>query len=115
MSLDQLRDALRQFAAARQWEQFHTPRNLVLALGGELGELMELIQWRTDADVAALVADPAGQRAIADELADVLIYLVRLADVLDIDLLGEATRKLSENDARYPPDEVRGRSDKRAR
>ena len=112
MTLEELRDRLRVFTAERDWEQYHTPRNLALALGGELGELMELFQWRTDADVMDLVGSAQGQRAVGDELADILMYTVRLADVLEIDLGSATERKISDNERRYEATRVRGSADK---
>jgi dCTP diphosphatase len=95
---------LRDFAAERDWEQFHTPRNLVLALVGEVGELAELYQWsETDA--------PPRQR-VAEELADVAIYLLRLADVAEVDLEDAVETKIAMNGRRYPASEWRGRSGK---
>ena len=110
-----LRDALRVFAHERNWEQFHTPRNLALALGGELGELFEHLQWRTDAQLTPPLDDQTLREGLEEELADVLIYLVRLADVLNVDLLAAAHTKLASNEARYPASEVRGSAAKRAR
>ena len=112
MTLNELRDRLRVFTAERDWEQYHTPRNLALALGGEVGELMELFQWRTDAEVMALVGRTEGRSAVSDELADVLMYIVRLADVLDIDLGSATERKMNENERRYEAARVRGSADK---
>lgn len=109
-TLQVLRDALRAFAAERAWEPFHTPKNLAMALSGEAGEVIEHFQWLTAEQSAALDADT--REAVALELADVLLYLVRLADVLDIDLADAAQRKLAINARRYPADKARGRSDK---
>ncbi|TVO69466.1 nucleotide pyrophosphohydrolase [Denitromonas ohlonensis] len=105
-----LRDALRAFAEARDWGQFHTPKNLAMALIGEAAEVVEHFQWRTAEASAAL---PAADRAeVALELADVLLYLVRLADVLEVDLADAAQRKLAINESRYPVDKAHGRADK---
>ncbi len=109
-SLFALRDELRAFAEAREWTAFHTPKNLAMALAGEAGEVLEHFQWLTPEESAAL---PSGAHAeVALELADVLCYLVRLADVLDIDLADAARRKLVINAGRYPVNRVRGRADK---
>ncbi|NMG15970.1 nucleotide pyrophosphohydrolase [Aromatoleum bremense] len=105
-----LRDALRAFAAERDWERFHTPKNLAMALAGEAGEVIEHFQWLS-ADESANLSE-ARRAEVALELADVLLYLVRLADVLDIDLGEAAQRKLALNAGRYPADKARGRSDK---
>ncbi len=105
-SLDELRQRLRAFAAVRDWEQFHSPKNLAMALIVEAGELVEHFQWLTQAQSLALVPDK--RELVAQELADVLIYLVRLADRLDVDLLAAAERKLALNAEKYPAERVRG-------
>ena len=100
---------VREFSVERDWEQFHDPKSLVLAVIGEVGELAELFQW-VPADRAAerFTDDPGRQARAAEEMADVLIYLLRLADVLRVDL-GEVTRaKLALNHRRFVADEVRG-------
>lgn len=100
--LIELRDAMRQFTAERDWSQYHDPKSLILALVGEVGELSELFQWLPAADASRLVsAEPLHTRA-GEELADVLLYLVRLADVLDIDLREASMRKLSVNARKHP-------------
>ncbi|NMG42763.1 nucleotide pyrophosphohydrolase [Aromatoleum toluvorans] len=109
-SLEALRDALRAFARERDWERFHTPKNLAMALAGEAGEVIEHFQWLSGEESAAL---PEATRAeVSLELADVLLYLVRLADVLDIDLADAARRKMQINAQRYPVEKARGKSDK---
>ncbi len=105
-----VRDALRAFAAERDWNAFHTPKNLAMALAGEVGEVMEHLQWLTPE--ASLTLDEETRAALALELADVLFYLVRLADVAQIDLAGAATQKLASNAKRYPADKARGRATK---
>jgi NTP pyrophosphatase (non-canonical NTP hydrolase) len=99
-SLSDLRERLRQFAAERDWEQFHVPKNLAMSVAIEAAEIMEHFQWLTPDESAAL---PASQRAaVAHEIADVLLYLVRLADVLDIDPLEAALDKMAINSRKYP-------------
>jgi len=101
---------LRRFAAEREWERFHTPKNLAMALSGEAGELIEHFQWLSAEQSASL---PAPEReAVALEMADVLLYLVRMADVLGIDLADAARRKMAINARRYPVELARGRADK---
>ena len=103
-SLNDLRARLRQFAAERDWEQFHVPKNLAMSVAIEAAEIMEHFQWLTPEQSAAL---PESQRAaVAHEIADVLLYLVRLADVLDIDPLEAALDKMAINARKYPA--VRG-------
>ena len=110
--VDDLRLRLREFAAERDWEQFHTPKNLSMALAGEVGELLEIFQWLTP-DQAAEVMDSGRADDVRDELADVTIYLVRLAGILGVDLLEVAQAKLERNHNRFPPGDVRGRADVR--
>lgn len=109
-ALVDLRDRLRQFADDRDWNQFHTPKNLAMALIGEAAEVVEHLQWLTPEASANL--DDAQRHEVSHELADVLLYLVRLADRLDIDLAAAAREKLAINAERYPVDKAFGRSDK---
>jgi dCTP diphosphatase len=108
--IEDLQRSIREFARERDWEQFHTPKNLSMALSGEVGELVEIFQWLTPEEAAA-VMESARAGDVEDELADVLIYLLRLADVLDIDLIAASRSKLRHNEQRYPRHEVRGRAD----
>lgn len=104
--LADLRAALREFARVRDWDRFHTPRNLAAALSVEAAELLEQFQWLTDAESEQL--DASAREAVEHELADVLLYLVRLADRLDVDLLEAARRKMALNVLKYPVDRARG-------
>ena len=110
----ELSQRLADFAGERDWDQFHTPKNLALALVGEVGELCELVQWKSDKEIAEALDTDAFSRALSDELADVLIYVVRMAAVSGIDLDAAVEEKLASNAGRYPADEVRGSSEKRA-
>ena len=92
----------RAFAAAREWEQFHTPKNLAMALAGEAGELLEIFQWLTPEQSAHIADTDKGKLAIEHELADVLAYVIRLADVLKIDLPQSLWHKLRLNEEKYP-------------
>ncbi|WP_067717662.1 nucleotide pyrophosphohydrolase [Nocardia yamanashiensis] len=112
MTLDELQDLVTDFSRRRDWERFHTPKNLVLALTGEVGELAELFQWLTPDESAALCENEQDRTKVEHEVADVLIYLMRLATVLDIDLAAAVTKKLEFNEARYPADLARGRAAK---
>ena len=105
-ALVELRDALREFARARDWEQFHSPRNLAAAVSVEAGELLEHFQWLRDDDSRGL--DAPTRDAVALEAADVLLCLVRLADALDVDLAATARRKLELNATKYPVALARG-------
>ena len=102
LDVDPLLERLQQFADARDWQRFHTPKNLVLALTGEVGELAEIFQWKTDAEAAAIHHDPAAFEHLGEEIADVLLYLVRLAQVSGIDLEHAVTDKLLKNAKKYP-------------
>jgi NTP pyrophosphatase (non-canonical NTP hydrolase) len=109
-SLQHLAEHLRQFAADRDWEQFHSPKNLAMALSVEVAEITEHFQWLTEEQSRDL--DPAKRGEVEQELADALIYLVRLADQLGIDLLEAAERKLAVNEQKYPAEQVRGSAKK---
>jgi NTP pyrophosphatase (non-canonical NTP hydrolase) len=104
--LQELKARIREFVAERDWDRFHNPKNLAMALSVEASELVELFQWLTEEESA--LRDPDRRRRAADELADVLWFLVRLADRLDIDLLEAAERKIAANAEKYPADRVRG-------
>lgn len=106
--LTELRDLLRQFVNERDWEQFHTPKNLAMALAGEVGELLAEFQWLTPAQAASVMDDPAHAARVRAEIGDVMTYLVRLADVLDIDLVEAATVKIADSARRYPVETHRG-------
>lgn len=107
-----LAQALEAFATERDWAQFHSPKNLVMALTGEVGELNELFQWLTEQQSKDLANDPAGKQRVSEELADVLFYLVRTASVMGIDLNQAAVEKLALNEQKYPADKVRGSNKK---
>ena len=105
-----LRDKLRAFAEARDWDQFHSPKNLSMALMVEAAELMEHFQWLTEAQSGNLDAEK--KAVVAEELADILLYLVRLSDKLGVDLPEAALLKLEKNAAKYPAEQVRGSAKK---
>ncbi|MHA6511532.1 nucleotide pyrophosphohydrolase [Tessaracoccus sp. Z1128] len=107
-SITTLTDAIRDFARERNWEQFHDPKSLILALVGEVGELAELFQWVPADEAASRFAEPARNIRAAEELSDVLIYLLRLADVLGVDLADAAVAKLESAGRRYAPSEFSG-------
>ena len=104
--------ALRQFAADREWQPFHSPKNLVMALTGEVGELSEVFQWMSAEASCEAARDPATATAVRHELADVLLYVVRLADVLGVDLDAAVAEKLRLNAEKYPVHAARGSSKK---
>ena len=105
-NLDALRQHIHDFAQARAWERYHTPKNLVMALSVEAAELLEPFQWLTAEQSQNLSAEQ--REAVRQEIADVLIYLTRLADLLDIDLLDAAADKLAINARKYPIDKAHG-------
>lgn len=109
-SLDNLTLAISRFAEERDWEQFHSPKNLAMAIIVEAGELMEHFQWLTQQQSREL--DDEQRRAVSLEMADVLIYLVRMAEQLNIDLLQAAKEKMAINAEKYPADKSYGRADK---
>jgi NTP pyrophosphatase (non-canonical NTP hydrolase) len=106
--IEVLTTAIREFARARDWERFHTPKNLAMALSVEVAELVELFQWLTPEESAALVDTPQGRSAVEDEIADIAIYLLRLADVLDVDVASAVIAKSERNDERFPAKEAAG-------
>ena len=109
-SLEHLRERLAAFAAERDWDQFHNPKNLAMALAGEAGELVEHFQWLTFDEATNLA--PATRDEVALECADVLLFLLRLADKLDIDLVTAAGKKLALNALKYPVEKSRGKATK---
>lgn len=102
IKISNLEEVLQTFADARDWQKFHTPKNLVMALTGEVGELVEIFQWLTEDQSRQVADDPKTAQAVRDELADVLIYLVRLASVLGVDLNEAIEMKLLKNALKYP-------------
>ena len=104
-TLTTLRDALRRFADERDWNQFHSPKNLAASVSIEAAELLECFQWSDD-------VEPGREGRVAEELADVLLYLIRLADKLDIDLLEAAARKMELNANKYPVETSKGNNRK---
>jgi dCTP diphosphatase len=109
-SIDELKLALRSFAEERDWDQFHSPKNLSMALAGEAGELLEHFQWLTE-DQSKNLSDQQ-LLAVADEIADVQLYLVRLADKLGLDIMAECNRKIEVNAVKYPIDKSKGTAKK---
>lgn len=110
MGIVELQQALRRFAAERDWEQFHTPKNLAVALSVEAAELLEHFQWLTDEQSRNLA--PEVREKVGHEIADVLLYLLQLADQLEIDPLRVAVDKLALNALKYPVEKAKGTSKK---
>ena len=107
-SLDELNRRLLTFARMRDWEQFHSPKNLAMALAGECGELLEHFQWLSEEQSASLT--PEKKTQVGQEMADILIYLIRLSERLGLDLIEAVEHKIEINERRYPVGKVRGDS-----
>jgi len=108
MDVVRLQQRLAEFARERDWEQFHSPKNLSMALAAEAGELMEVFQWLTEAESSALTSGDKGWELARDELADMQIFLLRLADRLGVDIEAAVEAKIKRNAERYPVEQVRG-------
>lgn len=108
-SVWELREALARFVAERQWQPFHTPKNLAMSLAIEAAELMEHFQWLTAEESRAVADDPARRAAAGEELADVLCYLLALANELRLDVSTAFREKMQKNAAKYPVEAIRGR------
>ncbi|KAJ6980704.1 dCTP pyrophosphatase 1-like [Populus alba x Populus x berolinensis] len=103
ISLKDLAKKLEEFAKARDWEKYHIPRNLLLAMVGEVGELSEIFQWKGEVDKGLPNWEESDKEHLAEELSDVLLYLIRLSDICGIDLGDAATKKIVKNTIKYPP------------
>lgn len=110
MNVKGVQDRLAAFAARRDWQQFHSPKNLSMALAAEAAELLEIFQWLTEEESRNIVASEKDMVLVRGEIADVLIYLLRLADVLGVDVAQAVEDKIALNEERYPPDVSRGGS-----
>ncbi|MCL7455456.1 MAG: nucleotide pyrophosphohydrolase [Anaerolineae bacterium] len=108
-TISALREAVAAFVDARDWQPFHSPKNLSMSIAIEAAELMERFQWLTTEEARATTQDPAERAAVADELADIVIYCLSLSNALDLDLSSAVLGKLQTNEHRYPADEFRGR------
>jgi NTP pyrophosphatase (non-canonical NTP hydrolase) len=109
-SLEDLRSRLKDFVRERDWEQFHSPKNLAMAMIVEAAELVEHFQWMTEQESLEISAEK--REEVAHEIADTFVYLLRMADVLGIDLIAAANTKIDMNAKKYPAEKVRGRNDK---
>lgn len=112
LSLEEIRQMQEAFCNERDWEKFHTPRNLLLALVGEVGELAEVFQWKGEVSVGVPELSPEEKQDLKEELSDVLLYLIRLADRCDVDLSKAVLEKVAKNAAKYPPEKCKGSSKK---
>jgi dCTP diphosphatase len=111
-TLAQLKDRVLAFAREREWEQFHSPKNLSMALAAEAGELMEHFLWSTAEESAARAVEPARRTRIGEELADIVIYALEFANITGLDVAAAIEDKLHKNAAKYPVEKARGRSEK---
>lgn len=108
-TIEVLRSAMHAFVAERQWERYHTPKNLAMSLAIEAAELMEHFQWAEPAESLEIAESTSTRAAVAEELADVLCYALSLANVLQIDLSSAVLEKLKKNALKYPTEQYRGR------
>ena len=111
-TISELKGRVLAFVRERDWEQFHTPKNLSMALAAEAGELMEHFLWATPEQSQAIAAEPAKRGKIADELADVVIYALEFANITGLDVAAAIEAKMAANAKKYPVEKARGRSDK---
>ena len=112
LDVDALQRALRHFAEARDWDRFHAPKNLAAALSVEAAELLEIFQWLDEAQSRAVGPGHPLHGRVEEEVADVQIYLLRLADKVEVDLDAAVRRKIARNEEKYPPEKARGRAEK---
>ena len=112
-TLQQLKDQMRRFVAEREWEQFHDPKNLAMAIGVEAGELMDVFRWVDNRAASRILSDPATAAQVRHELADVLLLILSFANASGIDLSDAAAEKLEINRRKYPADQSRGSARKR--
>ena len=112
MTIESLQQIYREFVAEREWAPFHTPKNLAMALTGEVGELVEIFQWLTPDESVSVMADEDRATQVRDELADVLAYLIGLAEVLSVDLEQAFREKMIKNARKYPVETARGNARK---
>jgi len=108
MRLQKLLSKAHAFREERDWEQFHSARNVALSVVLEAAELLEIFQWKTDAESEEITKDPATHQKISDELADILLYILLMADDLDIDLIKAAEEKIKKNAEKYPIHKSKG-------
>lgn len=112
MDIEEIRIRLANFAEARDWDQFHSPKNLSMGLAAEAAELLELFQWLTEEQSRVIVSNEKEMEHVREEVADVFIYLVRLTDKLGIDIEEEVNKKMKVNEKKYPVKLSRGNATK---
>ncbi len=111
-SIAALQGRIKTFSEERDWDQFHTPKNLIMAATAEMGELAEVLQWKSDEEAAEFLKSQYGRDRISEEIADVAIYLIRLCQKLDLNFVEILSEKISQNDEKYPIDKSKGTSKK---
>ena len=107
-----LQARIQAFSEERDWDQFHTPKNLIMAATSEMGELAEVLQWKNDEEAAEFLSTQYGRERISEEIADVAIYLIRLCQKLDLNFVEILSKKITQNDAKYPVDKSKGSAKK---
>ena len=108
-TIEDLRQVMREFVKEREWEKYHTPRNLAVSVSVEAGELLELFQWLTPEEATnRSVNDPRFRKAVGEEMADVLMYLMSLANAVGVDVASAVESKMAGNRRKYPPEQFRG-------
>jgi dCTP diphosphatase len=112
INVAKIQKAQRKFAKARDWDQFHTPKNLAIALSVEASELLELLQWKSDKDVATFLVSKDGRQKFSEELSDILYYLIRLSDIGRFDLETSFWKKMKANQKKYPVRLAKGNAKK---
>jgi NTP pyrophosphatase (non-canonical NTP hydrolase) len=112
IDVKKFQDDLRKFVKEREWGPFHTPKNLSMALAGEAGELLEIFQWLTAEQSVDIMGDPHERQKVLDEIADIFIYTIRLADILEIDVEQAVLAKMKKNASKYPVHLAKGTATK---
>ncbi len=112
MNIQALQESLRAFYVEREWDQFHSPKNLVMAMSAEMGELSEIFQWLDLEQAQRIMQDDLKAHKVREEMADVFVYLISLADKLGVDLIQAAAVKIERNRAKYPVEKSKGNSKK---
>lgn len=112
VSIKELQNQLNEFYKEREWAQFHSPKNLVMALTGEVGELSEIFQWLSEEQSKNIINDESKAQSVKEELSDIFVYTITIADKLGIDLLEEAQNKISLNAKKYPVSKAKGNAKK---
>ena len=111
LNLEKISERLKKFSKDRNWEQYHSPKNLAMALSVEVAELVEIFQWSNDGGTKE-IKDPETRKQIEEEIADIFNYLVKFVDLMDIDLEKISLEKIQKNDEKYPVEKSKGKSEK---